>query len=411
MGQKRTDASSTAPSHTESGSTGDRSRRWALCASVSDELLNDLALIGLGGGISLDAVEQEINMPSMGEVRLRLELTVESVRFDLRAEDDGRARVTVHGLGDVSVKGTDYEGDTVGSGAIGMPTPPAPLPVTLTALAAPYFELRDDHSLSFGLDLREAELVDLGVDTDAPEPADVDAEAWTSVLNMTSMMFQMMGHELFGGLGAAVGSVGLDLGADIGSVLADLGADPGVADAQVGSGVLTICLPAADHVEGRALPVPVAGRRLGLSLSSSGVDRVAAQLLERAVGGVPMPFDVEIDLGEHRIGGRLRQPRLVSDRFPDLRTSVRTDVEVRLARGRLELAVRSAWLEYPSPVPSMVNTFNRRLGGLWSMAPLRVRLPDTMEVPLIPGVDATVGIRVDDLRVSPDGIGIALAMG
>ena len=392
------------------GTSGDRPRRWAMCVSVSDGLLNDLALIGLGDGIPLEAVEQEINMPAMGEVRLRLALTVHSVQFDLRAEDGGRARVTVRGSGDVTVRGSDYEGDTVSSGALGLPAPPAPLPVALTALAAPYLELRDDHTLSFGLHLRDAELVSLDVDTQAEVPEGVDADSWTGVLNMTSMMFTMMGHELFGGLGEAVGSVGLDLGADVGAVLAGLGADPGVADAQVGSGVLTICLPAGDGVEGRALPVPVAGRRLGVSLARSGVDRLAAQLLDRSLGGLPLPVEVDLDLGDHKVAGRLRQPRLVSDRFPDLRTSVRTDVDVRLAHGRLELAVTSAWLEYPSPVPGVLNRLNRRLGGLWSMAPLRVRLPDTVQVPLIPGVDTTVGIRVDDLRVAPDGIGVALAM-
>ncbi len=388
----------------------DRTRRWAVWASVTDELLNDLALIGLGDGVALEPVEQEINMPAMGEVRLRLALTVTGVTFDLRATDDGRARVSVRGSGDVSVRGSDYEGDTVSGGAMGMPTPPAPLPVLLTALASPYFELRHDHTLSFGLDLRDAELVSLDVDHDAEVPDGVDADAWSAVLQMTSMMFGLIGHELFAGLGESVGSVGMDLGDDVGVVLADLGVEPGVADSTVGSGVLSMGLPAHGEVEGRAQPVPVAGRNIGLSVARSGVDRLASTLLERAVGGVPMPFEMEIDLGNRKVNSALRQPRLISDRFPDLRTTVRTDVAVRLVRGRLELSVAAAWLELPSIVPSFVNGLNRRLGSLWSMAPLRFRFPATTQIPLVPGSEETVGVRVDDLRVSPDGIGVALAL-
>ncbi len=393
-----------------SGKPDGGARRWAVCASVTDELLNDLALIGLGDGVALEAVEHEVNLPAMGEVRLRLALTVTAVTFDLRPDDDGRARVTVIGAGDVSVKGSDYEGDTISDSAMGMETPPAPLPVSLTALADPYFELRDDHTLSLGLDLRDATLVSLDGDHEAELPDGVEDDAWTGVLQMTSMMFNMMGHELFAGLGEAVGSVGLDLGDDIGMILADLGVEPGVADATVGSGVLSIGLPAAGHVDGRAMPVPVAGRRLGVSLASSGIDRLAGGLFERAVGGLPLPFELELDLGERKVGGALRQPRVISDRFPDLRSTVHTDVAVRLARGRLELAVTAAWLELPGIVPSFVNRLNRKLGNLWSIAPLRFRFPATLQVPLVPGSDDTVGVRVDDLRVSPDGVGVALAL-
>ena len=68
------------------------------------------------------------------------------------------------------------------------------------------------------------------------------------------------------------------------------------------------------------------------------------------------------------------------------------------------------WLLMPSIVPSFINSVNRRLGGLWSMAPLKFRFPATLQVPLVPGSDDTMGVRVDDLRVSPDGVGVALAL-
>ena len=73
MAEPRTDTGRRSPSGKKSSG---QSRRWAICASVTDELLNDLALMGVGDGVAMEAVEQEINMPAMGEVRLRLALTV-----------------------------------------------------------------------------------------------------------------------------------------------------------------------------------------------------------------------------------------------------------------------------------------------------------------------------------------------
>jgi hypothetical protein len=293
---------------------------------------------------------------------------------------------------------------------MGMPAPPAPLPVRLVTLADPYFELRDDHTVSVGLDLRDAELVVQGVDTDAEVPVGIDGTAWVGVLNMVGMMFTMMGDTLFQGLADTVGSVGMDLGADVGMVLADLGVDHGPADVQVSTGTITIGLPAHVQVDGRAQPVPLAGKRLGVGVARSGVDRLAGQLLDRAVGGLPMPFELEIDLGEQQIGSRLRQPRLIGEHFPDLRSAVNAEVKVRLVRGRLELAVSAAWLELPSVLPRAFNRISRRLGGLWALAPLRFRFPATVQLPLVPGSDDTVGIRVDDLRLTNEGVGIALAL-
>jgi hypothetical protein len=391
--------------------SGDR-RRWALCGSITQELLNDLVFFGLGEGVALDAVEQQVNMPGLGEVTMRLALSVTGVRFELRGDDGGRARVTVLGVGDVGMISKDYEGDVMVSpaGFASAPTPPAPLPVALRALAEPFLELRDDRTVSVGLDLRNADLLELGIDLDAGVPEGVDAQVWAGILQMTSTMFSMMGDRLFAGLAESIGSVGMDLGEDIGTLLGELGVDHGPADTQVSSGVLSFGLPARVEVDGRAMPVPVAGKRLGVSVARSGVDRIAADLFERAIGGMPLPFELEIDLGEQQIGSRLRQPRLISDRFPDLRSAVRTEVGVRLVRGRLEIAVSAAWVELPSFVPRIVNSFSRRLGGLLAMAPLRFRFPATMELPIVPGSEEAVAVRVDDLRVSTDGIGIVVAM-
>ncbi len=372
-------------------------------------MLNDIVLMGIGEGVSLEPVEREINLPAMGEVRLRLALTVTGVTFECRAEDDGRARVTVHGDGDVSARGTDYEGDTATGAAIGMPAPPAPLPVELTALCRPFIEVADDLEVSFGLHLTDAELVSLDVNRAGEPPEGVDPDAWAGILNMTSMMFSSVGDDLFAGLGEAVGTVGLDLGADLGAALVDLGVSPGPGDAHVSSGVLSVGLPAGEAVEGRAVPVPIAGHRAAVSLAASGVNKLALSAFERALGGLPMPFEIDLDLADRRVGALLRQPRLVSDRFPDLRSTVHTDVSLRLTGGRLEVGLAAAWLELPSVVPSFVNDFNRRVGELWSMTPVRFKLPKRLEVPIGDG-DDRIGVTIDDLRVDSSGVGAALAL-
>ncbi len=93
--------------------------------------------------------------------------------------------------------------------------------------------------------------------------------------------------------------------------------DRGAGDAQVSSGVLSIGLPATDAVDGR-FGYSIAGHRAGrgVSLAASGVDRLAGAALERALGGLPMPVEIELDLADRRVGALLRQPRLVSSGSP-----------------------------------------------------------------------------------------------
>jgi hypothetical protein len=78
-------------------------------------------------------------------------------------------------------------------------------------------------------------------------------------------------------------------------------------------------------------------------------------------------------------------------------------------RGRLELAVQAAWVELPPALPSLFNQISRRLGGLVALAPMKVRFPATIDVPL-PDGDATLPIRIDDLRVTGDGLGVVLSL-
>ena len=182
--------------------------------------------------------------------------------------------------------------------------------------------------------------------------------------------------------------------------VADLGMVEGPATITVASGLLSITAPGSADLVGRAVPVPVAGKRVGLAVSSSGVDVIAGLLLDRVAGDRSLPFDLEVDLGEQRVGSRLRQTRLLPERFPDLRSAVRTDVSVRLSRGRLVLNVDAAWIELPPLLPRFVNDFNRRLGGLASLAPLRFAFPSTIPVPIGDGPDDQLPVVVDDLRVT-----------
>jgi len=404
--------STTAPPPLALAASPSAPRRLAACASVTEEMLNLLVLFGVGAGVPLDPIETNVTLPGMGEVLLGLALTVTGAEFDLRAGDGGRARVVVRAMGDVSVRTSDMEGDTTDAAATGgMPIPQVPIPVRVEALVDPFMELHADRNVSVGLDLERGELVSLSVDPDVPAPEGMADGAWAGLVQMAGMMFSMMGDGLFDTLGQHVGKVSADLPPDVGTMMADLGVADGAASVSISSGLMSFALHATDDVVGTAEPVPVAGTRVGLGLASSGVDHLARELLARAIGDLPLPFELEVDLGEQQVGAALRQTRLISERFPDLRSAVRTEVRPRLVGGRLELSVRAAWLELPPFLPSLVNQVSRRLGGLASLAPLNFRFPATVQAPLVPGSDDTVPIVVDDLRVTADGIGIVLGLG
>ena len=390
-----------------------------MVASITEDMLNDVLLFVVGAGVPLEPVDTSVVLPSMGEVGIRLALTVTGATAQLRAEDDGRVRVIVSADGDVSTTSTDYEGDDIEAGigappaapgAFAMPVPPAPIPVRVEALARPFVELRDDSTLWLGVDVRTAELVSLQTDSAAPVPEGVDPAAWAGMLAMFGMLFGSLGDGLFGSLGEQVGAVDMELDPEIGDLLAHLGVATGPASISVSSGLLSIGLLASDGVRGRALPVPIAGKRVGIGLATSVVDALSHLLILRAVGDMPLPFELEVDLGEQQVGGRLRNARVLPDSFPDLRSSLRTQVRTRLLRGRLELSVQAAWLELPPVVPSIFNKLSKRLGELVSLAPMRVRFPARLELPIIPDSTDTIAIVVDDLRVTTDGVGVVVSL-
>ena len=395
-----------------------RANRWAVCAAVTEEMLNDLVLFAVGAGVPLDPVETDVALPAMGDVRLSVALTITGGTFDLRADDGGRVRVVVTAAGEVEAKAVDYEGDSAPASPM-LPSGPVPIPVRVEALVDPVVELRDDLTMQVGLAVQGGELIGVTVDADAPTPEGVDPATWLPMTQMVNMLFASMGVQRWASLGEHGGGVGTEVPADVGAVLNDLGVAVGRADVRVGSGLLTLGLPATTDVVGRAAPVPVAGKRVALSLAESGVHRLAALLLPLALGPRPMPFEIQVDLGDQKVQGTLRQTRILSERVPDLRLSLRTDLRPRLVGGRLEVSLRAAWVELPSlfggfGLTGVINDVSRRVGELASLAPLRLRFPAVIQVPIgteqPDGTPDTIGIQVDDLRVTSDGLGVVAGL-
>jgi len=401
---------------TSSGRAG--SGRWALCAAVTEEMLNDLMVFAVGEGVSLEPVTTDVALPAMGDVRLKVVLTVTGGTFDLRADDGGRARVVVDATGVVDVAAVDFEGDSAPVSPM-LPSGPIPIPIRVAALVDPVVELHDDLTVRAGLDVGGGELIGVSVPDDTAAPDGIDPAAWMPMTQMFNMLFASMGTQLWESLGEHVGVVGSELGSDVGAILADLGVAVGRAEVSVGSGLLTVGLPAAEDVIGRATPSPVAGKRVAVSVAQSGVHRLAALLIPLALGPRPLPFEIEVDLGEQSVRGRLRQTRILSERIPDLRMSLRTDIRPRLTGGRLELSLRAAWVELPSlfggfGLTGAINDMSRRVGGLASFAPLNLRFPAVIPVPLgttgDDGTPDTLGVRIDDLRVTGDGVGVVAGL-
>ena len=407
----------TASKESGSDSQAPRSNRSAVCASVTQEMMNDLVLFVVGAGIKLEPLETAIALPGMGDIAVRLALTITGAEFDLRAEDAGRVRVIVFADGDVSTRAEDFDGDVadVEVGAQtpslgGMPVAPAPIPVRVEALVQPRIELQANSTVAIGLNLETAELISLQTNPDAPVPEGVDPASWAGALGMFSMLFGSLGDGLFDTLGQHVGVVGTELDEGVGRVLGQIGVAQGEAQISVSSGLLSIALPATDSVVGQALPVPIAGKRVGIGLASSGVDALTQMMILRAAGDLPLPFELEFELGEQQVGGRIRNTRLLPDSFPDLRSAFRTEVRTRLLRGRLELSVQAAWVELPSAVPSIFNQVSRKLGELVSLTPMRVRFPARIELPVIPDSSDTVPVLIDDLRVTTEGLGLVVSL-
>ena len=100
----------------------------------------------------------------------------------------------------------------------------------------------------------------------------------------------------------------------------------------------------------------------------------------------------------------MRSPRLFDlPLVPDLRPGVRYTVRPRLVDGRIEVALREAWLELPL-VPGFVNEVNRIIGGMASRSPWSFSTPARRAVPVRPDSEREIDMEVTDLFVDPHGV-------
>lgn len=367
--------------------------RWALAAVVSEEFLNGMSRQGIGDGVVVEPFRQVFSLPMMGDIDLSVGMTITSVEFEMSALDPDRLRATVSAAGVV-----EFLGDNA------MPAFPGAARVRGEVMVSPTVELRADGSFVALLDLASSELVAMHFDGIDGMDGNADAQAM-----MGQMLFQTVGGELFTGLAEQLGTVGLELTPDEAEIFAMLGVAEGPADIVVNDGSLVVGLCALETLDGHAALLPVDGRRLGVGIASGALADLAVHLANRAVG-VPLPFAVEIDTSDRRVGGRLRSRRLIDLPFlPDLRTGVRYTVRPRLLGDQIELSLREAWLELPL-VPPIVNDLNRFMGGVASRAPLSVKLPASVTVPVRPDSDTTMTMSVAELHITDGGVTVVVDM-
>ena len=360
---------------------------------VSESFLNGLAETGIGDGVDVDPLIRTFQLPLMGPMELVIDMTIVGVTFVMDPANDGRLLATIRATGTVEATGDSP-----------MPILPGVARVRGDVLVDPIIELRDDHSFVAILDVLNSELVDM--ELEGIEGLDADGEAQEQ---MSRMLFDALGGELFRGLAEKLGSIGLELGPEQGEAVADLGVATGPAEVRVEKGHVTVGLLATPGLVGSASPVEVGGGRIGVGLASGSL-AVLVEHLSRERLGMGLPFDLDLDTRERRLDGRIRNYRL-GDSLPDLRPGLRYTIRPRLVDGQVELTLREAWVELPDVIPTFtqpINRLNRWIGGVASRAPLTVRVPSRVSLPVRPGSTATMRASIVDLSVGADGVHVTV---
>ena len=360
---------------------------WAVSVVVSEAFLNGMAASGIGDGIEAPGFRNTFHLPMMGPIEMSVGMTIVGVSFEMRASDANRLRATVRAAGLIEVHGNSP-----------MPSFPGLAHVAGEVLVDPEIAFNADGTFVARLDLPGSELV--GVRLEGIDGVEADESV---AVQMGEMLFAAVGGELFEGLAARLGPFGLELGAEDALVMSELGVRPGPADVRVDDGRLLVGLRAVEGLEGRAQAVEVTDGGAGVGVAAGAlaslVSRLAADKLGRS-----LPFELDLETRERRVGGRIRSTRLVgSEHLPDLRAGLRYTIRPRLDGDDLEISVREAWFELPL-VPSFVNDVNRWFGGAASRAPWTVRIPSRTSVPVRPGSDVTMDIGVVSLDVGDDGV-------
>lgn len=383
--------------------TPDSVQSAALAVSVTESLLNDIALIAVGAGIALDPIRTEVPLPGVGDVAVDVQLKVTTAHTELLSDADGT--IKIHATAEADLR----PADNLAESPVILPLPPAPIPLVVAVKVQPLIEL-DGGVVRFSLPASGLTLDRIEVDTTVGAPEGVESNMWISMLAIFNMMLSQMGSDLFENLLSSGPKPEFELTGTAPDLLDRLGVQQGRATVSVAEKLLTVTFPGRDDINGTAWPVPIAGKRAGVALSATSVNEVAQYLLEQAVSGMPVPFDIDVSLGEQQVASRIRQSRLLPRQFPDLRSALRSEVRTRLVRGQIELSVEAIWFETPDILPGVINSVSRRLGGLAGLAPLKIRVPERIEIPLPGDESISIGIAVDDLRVSQDGIGAAVML-
>ena len=361
---------------------------WALSLTVPEVFLDELAHAAVGDGIEVAAFRNVFQLPMMGPLELAVSMTITEVSFAMRSEHPDALLATVRASGRVEVLGDSP-----------MPVLPGVARVRGDVLVQPVVELREDGTFRAVLDLPAGKLVAMELEGIDGLEADADAQR-----QLSQMLFAAVGGELFEGLAANLGQVGIDLDAEQAELVRRLGVRVGPADLAVHDGRLVLGLPAADGLVGRAEEVAVRGCAFGVGLSSTALEVLTVAAAASQLPGV-LPVEVDLETSARRVGARVRSTRLVGSPFlPDLRSALRTTLRPRLVGDRIEVSLREAWVELPSLVPDVVNRFNRFVGGAVSRAQLSVELPASVTLPARPGSDREVELTVTDLDVDAGGV-------
>ncbi|MEZ5322111.1 MAG: hypothetical protein R2698_08580 [Microthrixaceae bacterium] len=367
--------------------------QWALCAVVTEDVLNRLADHGIGDGLTSGEIRRRFELPMLGAVDLGLVMTIVGVRFEMSSRHGDRLAATIRATGAVS-----FHGDTA------MPEMPGLARVRGEVLVRPVVELDEDGSFRAVLDLANSELV--GVVLEGIDGSDADSQTQEM---MGQMLFAAVGGELFGALASQLDSVGLELDPDQGRHLSEMGVAPGAADVVVGDAVMTVGLRAVPGLDGVATATPVDGRRIGVGVAAGALTSLVNRLVADAMGS-PLPFECDVIARESRVGTRIRNRRLVDLPYlPDLRPGLRSTIRPELSHGRLHLRLREAWVELPW-VPAPVNRFNRMLGGAAAVTDLGITLPARIALPARQGSEVMVDAEVVELDVGRDGVQLVVEL-
>jgi hypothetical protein len=370
-------------------------RPAAIALTVPAAVVDTVAALTIGEGVSLPASVQEISIPMMGEVQVELAVTVIGASADPRAEDGGRLRLTVDGL--VSVA---FKGDTP------IPSPPRPVHVRLCALVPLVGTLTGDEA-QVGLDMGNAEFVSAQVIPDPEAGFDPFAQ-------VGDLLFGQIGPGLFGGLAANAGVIGDTIS---GIDFASLGVGQGSLEILVGDGVLGIGIPQHEALvrahEQTAHVLSPEGNSVGVSIAGPAIGPVLSWSAKRALGGTPLPFEIESKVGSKGLSARVRSARILPAGLPDVRPGLRSTLSLHHRGDHLLFIIDEAWVTSPL-LPRRVNRLNRQLGTLaTSMAPrsaTRTRIPSIIPVP-VPGSDDPYPLTITSLQLAEGRVDLRLDVG